>query len=76
MYYTVGRNQEPLAQEQTEIWECTVEDCKGWMRKDFSYDNHQKCPLCGHHMEAGERLINKIPLIPIKDNLYQRYCID
>ncbi|MEI2341977.1 cold-inducible protein YdjO-related protein, partial [Priestia megaterium] len=50
MYYYGKRNQEPLAQEQTEVWECTVEDCKGWMRKDFSYDNHQKCPLCGNHM--------------------------
>lgn len=64
MYYYGKRNQEPLAQEQTEVWECTVEDCKGWMRKDFSYDNHQKCPLCGNYMEAGERLINKIPLNP------------
>ncbi|WP_230184780.1 cold-inducible protein YdjO-related protein, partial [Priestia megaterium] len=26
MYYYGKRNQEPLAQEQTEVWECTVED--------------------------------------------------
>ncbi|MFE3982561.1 cold-inducible protein YdjO-related protein, partial [Priestia sp. YIM B13546] len=32
MYYYGKKNQEPLAQEQTEVWECTVEDCKGWMR--------------------------------------------
>ncbi|MFE7084299.1 cold-shock protein [Priestia megaterium] len=63
MYYN-KRNQEPSVQEQTEVLECTIEECKGWMRKDFSYDNHQKCPLCGNQMKAGERLIDKIPLNP------------
>jgi hypothetical protein len=64
MYYYNNRNQEPLAQEQIEVWECTVEECKGWMRKDFSYDDHQKCPLCGNHMRSRKRLIDKIPLNP------------
>ncbi|MFE7083861.1 cold-shock protein [Priestia megaterium] len=64
MSYYRKRNQEPLAQEQTEVWECIIENCKGWMRKDFSYDHDQKCPLCGNHMRAGERLIDKIPLNP------------
>ncbi len=65
MYYS-KRNQEPPVQEETEIWECTVEECKGWMRKDFSYDSHQKCPLCKSQMEAKKRLIDKIPRNPHK----------
>ncbi|MBU3570149.1 hypothetical protein IUK39_08220 [Priestia aryabhattai] len=27
------------------------------MRKNFSYQNHQKCPLCGYKMKSGERLL-------------------
>ncbi|MHC8970090.1 cold-shock protein [Priestia aryabhattai] len=40
-----------------EIWECESEECNGWMRKNFSYQNHQKCPLCGYKMKSGERLL-------------------
>ncbi len=59
MYYS-RKNQEPPIQEETEIWECTKEECKGWMRKDFSYDSHQKCPLCKSQMKTKKRLIDKI----------------
>lgn len=60
MYYR-KKNEELLPKEQTEVWECESEDCIGWMRKDFSYENHQNCPLCGHKMGAGERLLEKLP---------------
>ena len=55
------KNQEPLPKEQIEIWECESEECNGWMRKNFSYQNHQKCPLCGHKMRTGERLLDASP---------------
>lgn len=60
MYYR-KKNEEPVPKEQTEVWECESEDCIGWMRKDFSHENHQKCPLCGHKMRDGERLLEKLP---------------
>ncbi len=60
MYYR-KKNEEPLPKEQTEVWECESEDCIGWMRKDFSDENHQNCPLCGHKMRTGERLLEKLP---------------
>ena len=69
MYYYGKRNQEPLAQEQTEVWECTVEDCKGWMRKDFSYDNHQNALCVEITWKLENDLLIKSPLIPIEDNL-------
>ncbi|MFE7820254.1 cold-inducible protein YdjO-related protein [Priestia megaterium] len=68
MHYS-KRNQEPPIQEETEIWECTVEECKGWMRKDFSYDSHQKCPLCKSQMEANNGLLIKSLVIRIEDNI-------
>ncbi len=42
----------PLPKEQTEIWECESEKCNGWMRKLLSYENQQKCLLCGLKMRA------------------------
>ncbi|WP_268585746.1 cold-inducible protein YdjO-related protein [Priestia endophytica] len=31
------------------------------MRKNFSYQNHQKCPLCDYKMRVGERLLDASP---------------
>jgi hypothetical protein len=44
-------------QEQVAIWECQAEDCLGWMRKNFSFEDHPNCPLCGNTMKSGERLL-------------------
>ncbi|MCM3541042.1 cold-inducible protein YdjO-related protein [Priestia endophytica] len=43
------------------IWECKSEEWNGWMRKNSSYQNHQKCPLCDHKMRAEERLLDASP---------------
>ncbi|MED4298822.1 cold-inducible protein YdjO-related protein, partial [Priestia megaterium] len=51
----------PVPKERTEIWECESEECNGWMRKNFSYENHQKCPLCGHKMRAEKRFLDASP---------------
>lgn len=64
MYGFMKRDPEILVQEQIEVWGCTDEECKGWMRKDFSYDEYQKCPLCGNHMRIEKRIVDKIPLNP------------
>ena len=53
------KNQDPLPKEEIEVWECESEACIGWMRKNFSYEVNQKCPLCGHTMKAGKRLLEK-----------------
>jgi len=62
MYYNHRKkDQEPLPKEQTMIWECKSEECNGWMRKNFSYENRQKCPLCGHKMRVEKRLLDASP---------------
>ena len=43
--------------EQTPVWECESEDCLGWMRKNFSFEEEPKCPLCKSSMKSGERLL-------------------
>ena len=42
--------------EQTPVWECESEDCL-WMRKNFSFEEEPKCPLCKSSMKSGERLL-------------------
>ncbi|WP_373369900.1 cold-inducible protein YdjO-related protein [Priestia megaterium] len=34
------------------------------MRKDFSYDSHQKCPLCKSQMGLKNALLIKSPVTP------------
>jgi hypothetical protein len=64
MYYS-KKNQEPLSKEQIEVWECESEDCIGWMRKDFSCEDHSHCPLCrSRKMRSGERLLVIVPPNP------------
>ena len=46
--------------EQTPVWECESEDCLGWMRKNFSFEEEPKCPLCKSSMKSGERLLPKL----------------
>ncbi|MBM7693850.1 hypothetical protein JOC77_003294 [Peribacillus deserti] len=58
--YNSKKWEEPQPKEQIEVWECQSQDCKGWMRKDYSFEDLPDCPLCGEKMEAGERLLVKI----------------
>ncbi|MDM5190492.1 cold-shock protein [Bacillus sp. DX4.1] len=55
------RNNTPVEEPvETAVWECQTEDCLGWMRKNFSFDEEPKCPLCKGKMTSGERLLQKL----------------
>ncbi|WP_026694307.1 cold-inducible protein YdjO-related protein [Peribacillus kribbensis] len=59
--YNGKKWEEPLPKEQIAVWECLSQECNGWMRKEYSFQELPDCPLCGEKMEAGERLLVKIP---------------
>ncbi len=44
----------------TEVWNCESQECKGWMRKNFSLENSPECPLCQSQMKAGIRMIPQL----------------
>nr|WP_134699777.1 cold-inducible protein YdjO-related protein [Ammoniphilus sp. YIM 78166] len=44
----------------TEVWNCESQECKGWMRKNFSLENSPECPLCQTEMKAGTRMIPQL----------------
>ncbi|MFD3448414.1 cold-inducible protein YdjO-related protein [Microbacteriaceae bacterium 4G12] len=62
MYW--NKKNDPNGQEKkmvnVEVWECESDDCLGWMRKDFSFTEDPKCPLCGSAMKSGERLLQEL----------------
>lgn len=60
MSYYNNRNQEPLPKEDISTWECTAEDCNGWMRKNFTSSDRPLCPLCNKEMISGSRYITSI----------------
>jgi hypothetical protein len=48
---------EELPQESTEIWACTNEDCKGWMRDNFAFEHNPTCRLCSSPMVKETRML-------------------
>ncbi|TCP26621.1 cold-inducible protein YdjO [Scopulibacillus darangshiensis] len=53
--------QEPVPEAETNVWSCTSESCSGWMRDDFSFEDHPKCPLCQAEM------VKEVRVLPVLD---------
>ncbi|TDL35492.1 cold-shock protein [Jeotgalibacillus sp. S-D1] len=54
---------EEVVKEDTAVWECSSDECKGWMRANFSShsEGSPTCPICGSKMDEGTRLLEVIP---------------
>lgn len=48
---------EPVQEVETNVWSCMSEDCQGWMRESFSFEEEPTCPLCNSSMEKEIRVI-------------------
>lgn len=48
---------EPLPEVETEVWLCSNDDCNGWMRASFSFEEEPKCPLCHSSMQHEVRML-------------------
>jgi hypothetical protein len=51
---------EPGPDVETTVWSCTSEDCKGWIRENFSFDTEPCCPLCKGEMEKEVRMLPEL----------------
>lgn len=60
--YSNSRNKhlEDLPKENTLIWCCTKEGCKGWMRDNFAFDKKPVCFLCKSPMVNDMRMLPTI----------------
>ncbi|MGD8189558.1 cold-shock protein [Brevibacillus ginsengisoli] len=56
MYYS-KKNQEPIVEQQTDIWTCSKDNCSCWMREDLSFDKEPTCPMCGSDMLKDTKML-------------------
>ncbi|MDO3410042.1 cold-shock protein [Saccharibacillus sp. CPCC 101409] len=49
-----------VPEEETAVWVCGKEECKGWMRDNFSFDDVPVCPICSSPMQKSVR---KLPVL-------------
>ncbi|WP_409270343.1 cold-shock protein [Neobacillus sp. SCS-31] len=49
------RNTEEVVMEETDIWECTAEGCKAWIRDNFKSEDVPECPICSSAMHKTTR---------------------
>lgn len=57
MNYRWTKRTEDLPEEKTAVWTCTNEDCNGWMRDGFSFEDVPSCPQCKSAMTSGFRML-------------------
>lgn len=55
--YSRKNSMESIPEELTEVWSCTQDDCKGWMRDDFAFDVEPVCHLCQSPMIKETRTL-------------------
>lgn len=48
---------EEIPEEHTSIWSCSNEDCNGWMRSNFSFEEEPLCPLCHAPMTNDTKML-------------------
>jgi len=48
---------EEIPEENTSIWSCVEDDCKGWMRDNFAFEQEPSCPLCNSTMVREEKML-------------------
>ncbi|MEE8673501.1 MAG: cold-shock protein, partial [Heyndrickxia faecalis] len=41
----------------TTVWACTNDDCNGFMRENFTFEEKPHCPLCHSDMKKEVRVL-------------------
>ena len=71
--YSRKKTFEELPEAMTPVWSCTRDDCNGWMRANFSFEDEPDCPKCHSAMVSEMRslpvLVNtsRRPKFPVHD---------
>ncbi|WP_308421798.1 cold-shock protein [Paenibacillus radicis (ex Gao et al. 2016)] len=65
--YNRKKIQEEIPEVNTKIWSCESDDCNGWMRENFSFEQAPTCLLCNSPMVSAERMLPM--LVNANDNL-------
>lgn len=57
MFFNRKKEPDPVEEIETEIWQCAVDTCSGWARKDFFFSNDPLCPFCEEQMVSEMRML-------------------
>jgi hypothetical protein len=49
--------EEKTPEEDTPVWSCTKDGCKGWMRDTLTFEAVPLCPLCSSPMVSETRML-------------------
>lgn len=64
-----NKHSEELPKENTLIWSCTNDGCKGWMRENFAFENKPVCFLCKSPMVSDMKML---PLLVNSNDLWRQ----
>ncbi|MEB3102158.1 cold-shock protein [Ferviditalea candida] len=56
------KNIEVIPEAEFPVWNCSNENCNGWMRTDYTFEEQPICPLCHSQM------VNEIKTLPVLQN--------
>lgn len=56
MYFR-KKSLEDLPEEDTAIWSCSKEGCKGWTRDNFAFEFVPICGICQSPMESSMKML-------------------
>jgi len=54
------RQAESVPEADTVVWSCSDQNCTGWMRLGFSFDDEPDCPFCHAPMVKEIRRLPEI----------------
>lgn len=57
MHHSRKKFFEELPEELTEVWSCSSETCKGWMRANFAFSAVPVCSQCQSEMVKETRML-------------------
>ncbi|WP_315899214.1 cold-inducible protein YdjO-related protein [Paenibacillus cremeus] len=61
-------NKPPVQEQETSVWICIKEECKGWVREDFSFNKVPNCALCDSEMVRGTKVLPILSIEKMESN--------
>ncbi|MEC5268809.1 cold-shock protein [Heyndrickxia coagulans] len=52
-----NNQKEPVPEVETTVWACSNDDCNGFMRENFTFEEKPHCPLCHSDMKKEVRVL-------------------
>ncbi|HZG71122.1 MAG TPA: cold-shock protein [Chondromyces sp.] len=54
------RNVEEIVMVETNVWECTSDECNCWVRDNFKSSESPQCPMCNSEMKQTVKMLQAV----------------